>query len=1400
MKKILAVLSTLVSLTAQADNLIKPGATDDSQARYMYLKDSTGATVPAVVVYTSDGSGNIIPLSSSGLATTVSQGNAGSSGQAWFVQATTLPLPTNAAQESGGHLASIDSKTLTAGQKTMAASAPVVIASDQSPIPITGNITASNASVGVTGSTAPTSSNLIGGKDGSGNLAAVTVVSGAMSVNGSAFTQPISAATLPLSTGAATSALQTTGNASLTSLDSKLPASVGGKVPVDGSGVTQPISASALPLPTGAATESTLVGIDDDVDAINAKLNSLGQKTMSGSMPVTMASDQTPITIQGVVSLANPIAGLIGATAPIAAVQLGGPDNTNKLQAITVNSGALKVDPSSFTAPVAVSSSVLPTGAATSALQITGNTSLSSIDGKTPSLVGGKVPVDGSGVTQPISASSLPLPAGAATASGQATAQTTLTSINNKIPAQGAAAIAASTPVNIASDQVVPVSASSLPLPTGAATETTLALVNTHANSLDSKINTQGQKTMAASTPVVLASDQSAIPISGSVTSTNASIGTNGAAIPSSSTQVAGKDASGNLTPLNITAGGAVKTDSSATTQPVSIAGTVGISGTVTSNIGTTGGLSLDATTAETHGAKAPGTAASKSDLAGMVYTAAGISIADGQQAAIQSDSTGHLLTNTTGTVAVSNFPSTQPISGTVTANEGGAPWTQSIVQGGNTATVSAAGALKVDGSASTQPISGTVVANAGTGNFNVIQATGTNLHTVVDSGALTANIGTTNGLALDATVSTVQGSVAGGTAGTKSGLAGGVYNTSAPTLTNGQQVALQLNVSGSLKTDSSATTQPVSGTVAVSNFPATQPVSGSVSVTNFPATQPVSGTVTANIGTTNGLALDATVSGLQATTGSAVPSKATFVAGKDTSGNLQPFALTTGGKALIEGGNATAVKTDSSATTQPISGTVTANAGTGNFTVVQGTGTNLHTVVDSGTVTANIGTTNGLALDASVNGLQVSQASTTSGQKGGLSLGAVTTAAPTYTTATSNSLSLTTAGALRTDASATTQPISASALPLPSNAAQETGGNIAAINAKLGSLGQKAMAGSAPVVIASDQSAIPASESGVWNNRIQDTAGTGINSLAIGGAQYLDVVLPSNATPGSAVPSRSNEMAGQDGSGNARNVSTDTSGNVNVNNISEVTPVDRTSSGSLTAACASGSSCAGGTTVVLSTNGTSATTLNISGTWSGTVGVDCSSDSFSTFKTLWLANKTGGSPSMFTASSGYFEAVSAAACPQVRARMTAFTSGTAVVQMIASSATGIIQVVSPSAGQFFTTTNLSDGNGTVINSNANSLNVNTKTALTANAPGSATIATTSALFLAANASRKGLIVTNLSTQIECFAIGTAAILNSGICLFPGSVWNMKENDFTVGAINAIAGAASSASSYQEFQ
>lgn len=72
-------------------------------------------------------------------------------------------------------------------------------------------------------------------------------------------------------------------------------------------------------------------------------------------------------------------------------------------------------------------------GDASAANQVIGNASLSSIDGKTPSLVSGRQPVDGSGVTQPVSAASLPLPTGASTSALQTTGNTKLDTINTTL-------------------------------------------------------------------------------------------------------------------------------------------------------------------------------------------------------------------------------------------------------------------------------------------------------------------------------------------------------------------------------------------------------------------------------------------------------------------------------------------------------------------------------------------------------------------------------------------------------------------------------------------------------------------------------------------------------------------------------------------------------------------------------------------------------------------------------------------------------------------------------------------------------------------------------------------------------------------------------------------------------
>lgn len=125
-------------------------------------------------------------------------------------------------------------------------------------------------------------------------------------------------------------------------------------------------------------------------------------------------------------------------------------------------------------------------------------------------------------------------------------------------------------------------------------------------------------------------------------------------------------------------------------------------------------------------------------------------------------------------------------------------------------------------------------------------------------------------------------------------------------------------------------------------------------------------------------------------------------------------------------------------------------------------------------TVTANAGTnlnTSALALDTSVNGLLLSQASATAGQKGSLHQCAVTTAAPSYTTAQTDPLSCTPAGALRVDASATTQPVSGTVTTSPPANASTNVAQLAGTTTDTNS-GNKS-AGTLRVVIATDQPAL---------------------------------------------------------------------------------------------------------------------------------------------------------------------------------------------------------------------------------------------------------------------------------------------------------------------------------------
>jgi hypothetical protein len=270
---------------------------------------------------------------------------------------------------------------------------------------------------------------------------------------------------------------------------------------------------------------------------------------------------------------------------------------------------------------------------------------------------------------------------------------------------------------------------------------------------------------------------------------------------------------------------------------------------------------------------------------------------------------------------------------------------------------------------------------------------------------------------------------------------------------------------SGRLLVDGSGVTQPVSGTF----WQATQPVSIAATVavsgpltdaqlratavpvsgTFWQATQPVSGTVTANIGTTNGIALDATLTG--GTQQSRITDGTNIATVKAAS-----TAAAAADKALvvaISPNNTVAVTGTFFQATQPVSIAATV-AVSGPLTDIQLRAT---PVPVSGTVTANLGTIAGMATE-------------------------------------------TTLAAMLT---------------------------LAGFQARINTMGQKTMANGTPVTLASDQSAIPASQSGTW------TVQQGATPTGIANAWSVKVTDGTNLQAMMDVASRAGFVRPTDGTNN---------------------------------------------------------------------------------------------------------------------------------------------------------------------------------------------------------------------------------------------------------------------------
>src|SRR3990167_6942588 len=268
------------------------------------------------------------------------------------------------------------------GQKVMTASFPVVVASDQSAIPVSGPLTdvelratpvPVSGTVSVTEPVTVDATNL--------DIRDLTFITDKVDASGSSgvgvtgiffqATQPVSATDLDIrdlafatdkvdisgsSVDVTDDPTRDLGKVDVASLDQYTP--VAGRLPVDGSGVTQPISAASLPLPSNAAIETggnlaaitTALQILDDWDESDrAKVNPIvGQAGVAAgagavgttTQRTTLASDDPAVVhlaaietaIEGVGASAQQVQGNI-------AHDTGDAGNPIKIGAIAIAHG-----------------------------------------------------------------------------------------------------------------------------------------------------------------------------------------------------------------------------------------------------------------------------------------------------------------------------------------------------------------------------------------------------------------------------------------------------------------------------------------------------------------------------------------------------------------------------------------------------------------------------------------------------------------------------------------------------------------------------------------------------------------------------------------------------------------------------------------------------------------------------------------------------------------------------------------------------------------------------------------------------------------------------------------------------------------------------------------------------
>lgn len=112
---------------------------------------------------------------------------------------------------------------------------------------------------------------------------------------------------------------------------------------------------------------------------------------------------------------------------------------------------------------------------------------------------------------------------------------------------------------------------------------------------------------------------------------------------------------------------------------------------------------------------------------------------------------------------------------------------------------------------------------------------------------------------------------------------------------------------------------------------------------------------------------------------------------------------------------------------------------------------------------------------------------------------------------------------------------------------------------------------------------------------------------------------------------------------------------------------------------------------------------------------------------------------------------------------------------------------------------NLRNAAGTESATTSNPLFVSDHLANTPSSPTSFSVGVATGTAVAFNASRKGLVLVNVSNNRISIAFGVSAVLNQGITLYPGGTFVMDAYMYNIQSVSAIASAASSTLSIQEF-